>query len=166
MKTIYKTVDNKFSVVLPQGVVNFIVKAISKARTHETGGIIFGKYNNNLDCAMISQVTDAPPDSKSGRTWFNRGVKNLQELIMFYWHTKQYYLGEWHYHPSSTPAPSLRDIHQMKAIAKNENYHCPEPILLIIGGTPDHFSIGLYILTRAGSFYALHIESESGVFGR
>ena len=76
-------------------------------------------------------------DSRSGRTWFVRGIRGLQKTIDRLW-TRQheYYLGEWHFHPGGAPDPSQTDIEQVQEIAYSEQYHCPEPVLLIIGGEP------------------------------
>ena len=42
-------------------------------------------------------------------------------------------MGEWHYHPGGSAQPSAADIRQMRDIAKDDEAHCPEPILLVMG---------------------------------
>lgn len=72
------------------------------------------------------------------RMKFYRGVKNLAPWLSELWSsTREFYLGEWHFHPSSLPTPSRTDIEQMNHIANDPKYHCPEPILFIIGGNPN-----------------------------
>lgn len=110
----------------------------SKAKQNETGGILAGHYSGEHDWAEVTDVTGPPEDSRSGRTWFRRGVRGLQQLINQFWNRdRSYYLGEWHYHPHAEPSPSRTDIVQMKEISQSERYQCPEPILLILGGDPD-----------------------------
>lgn len=55
------------------------------------------------------------------------------------WKKRQYYLGEWHYHPNASPRPSKLDIETMLKLSKSEELHCPEPILLIVGGNSENW---------------------------
>ena len=48
----------------------------------------------------------------------------------------QYYIGEWHFHPYSSPFPSATDLQTMHSLSEEEYLHCPEPILIIVGGKP------------------------------
>jgi len=103
----------------------------------ETGGVLIGSYSDNKACASITQILGPAQDSKSGRTWFIRGISGLQKLIDRYWERdKHYYLGEWHFHPYAMPNPSGQDIAQMRSIASSKAYNCPEPLLIIMGGNP------------------------------
>jgi integrative and conjugative element protein (TIGR02256 family) len=81
-------------------------------------------------------VTGPARDSASGRAWFQRGVAGLQDLLFRRWRQQEYYLGEWHSHPGAAPTPSGTDATQLKLFARAADYHCPEPILLIVGGDP------------------------------
>jgi integrative and conjugative element protein (TIGR02256 family) len=116
----------------------------------ETGGVLVGQYNLTLDMAHVTEVQGPPSDSRHGRTWFYRGTKGLQTWLNHMWQVHQaYYLGEWHYHPNAAPVPSSEDIKQMSAIAWSTAYHCPEPVLLIVGGSPDaDWSAGGYVMPR------------------
>lgn len=90
-----------------------------------------------------------PPDSKSGTTWFARGVCGLQRWLDSLWHgpSRAYYLGEWHLHPGGAPTPSGTDLEQMTAIANNPRYACPEPILVILGGASPEWLMGAFVVT-------------------
>jgi integrative and conjugative element protein (TIGR02256 family) len=115
----------------------------------ETGGILIGNYTPSLDVAVIDEVTNAPIDSKSGTSWFLRGVQGLQSKLHLFWlsSNKHYYLGEWHYHPHGLPVPSRTDIDQMIRIATSKKYKCPEPVLLLAGGNTGSFQIKAYVIT-------------------
>lgn len=141
----YASPDLRFKTELPFEVVEYLRKLISDAGRRETGGIIFGHYTPELDRAIVESITSAPSDSKSGYTWFRRGINGLKELIAHKWKLKRYYLGEWHFHPFAAAMPSHTDISQMLRISADKKYHCPEPILLIIGGQPDIFEIRIFI---------------------
>jgi len=104
----------------------------------ETGGILVGWYTETLDCAMVMHASEEPADSRKGRTCFHRGVAGLQQWLQKLWCGKRrhYYLGEWHFHPAGASLPSGTDISEMKSLSKSMGYHCPEPLLIIIGGNP------------------------------
>ena len=73
-------------------------------RKVETGGIIIGHYDTAFQNATITEFTGPPEDSKTARLRFYRGVKGLRNLLRQYWKERnEYYLGEWHLHPGSTP---------------------------------------------------------------
>lgn len=129
--------DEKFGLRLDYDRVTDILRLCQAASPNETGGILLGRYNHEHDCAVVTNVRSAPSDSKSGRTWFIRGVRGLQRLVDRFWQRERiYYLGEWHFHPFGSPCPSPTDANQMREIALSPQYHCPEPVLLIIGGNP------------------------------
>lgn len=131
------TLERRFGVFLPRERLSDILEFCRKAGLRETGGILFGRYTEARDLAVVQHVTGPPSDSAAGRTWFDRGVAGLQDLIFKRWRCERdYYLGEWHYHPGGAPHPSSTDEAQMKGYASDPKYRCPEPILLILGGDP------------------------------
>lgn len=142
--------DEKFGLRLDYDRVTDILRLCQAASPNETGGILLGRYNQEHNCAVVTNVSSAPSDSKSGRTWFIRGVRGLQRLVDRFWQRERiYYLGEWHFHPFGSPRPSQTDANQMREIALSLQYHCPEPVLLIIGGDPVHdWSAGAYVFPR------------------
>lgn len=122
---------------------------------NETGGVLVGRYNESLDLALVTQLPEAPTDSQSGRSTFSRGVRGLRELFTTLWEAdaglREYYLGEWHFHPGQGPTPSRVDDERMHRIGRNPRYRCPEPVLLIVGGDADlGWSIGAYVYPLGG----------------
>lgn len=55
-----------------------ILESCRLSAPEETGGILVGYYTDALDCAVVTDASERPPDSKSGRTWFARGTIGLQ----------------------------------------------------------------------------------------
>lgn len=133
MNYIYKS-ESDIIIEIHNSIIKNIQKECTKSKNYETGGILIGKYSSNGKIAIISDYIKAPKDSKREMYTFYRGILGLETVIDKFWRSKKYYLGEWHYHPNSSPEPSFIDIKQMKEISKNKDVHCPEPILLIIGG--------------------------------
>lgn len=129
--------NERFAVTLAASALARVLDACRLAGMDETGGILVGRYTDGLNCAIVTAVSDVPGDSRSGPTWFYRGVLGLQRWLGQLWRNeRQYYLGEWHFHPYAKPKPSPDDVEQMTVIAASPAYRCPEPVLLIVGGDP------------------------------
>lgn len=149
------------SVILEEKVCQKIEEIVQRKNSIETGGIIIGYYTVSLQKAIITELSDAPIDSKAGYNWFYRGIKGLKRMLADKWTKRgEYYLGEWHLHPNSSPNPSIIDIKQIKSNARNKEFNCPEPVLLIIGGNSLAVKISVTLLFE-GKIYSLKEISES-----
>lgn len=105
------------------------------ALPNETGGILAGRYVDERTCAVVESVSAPPPDSSSGKTWFQRGSSRLRGWLRTRWENrKQSYLGEWHSHPGGSAHPSAPDIRSVQDIASDPTSERPEVVLVIIGG--------------------------------
>lgn len=145
---IFRSHDLLFGLDINADVLAIMLKYISSSETNETGGILIGYYTNGLSIARIISVSGPPEDSKAGPMWFQRGTKGLPKIIARSWKNGQYYLGEWHFHPKGAPKPSNLDINQMTEIANAKRYHCPEPILIILGGSLSDYDIGVFAILK------------------
>ncbi len=68
-----------------------------------------------------------------------------------------FYLGEWHFHPKEAPDPSEIDRAGIKGISESPRYRCPEPVLLIIGGSLlDDWRIRAFVFQRNSSLLELY----------
>ncbi len=130
-----KTDDGTFAAELPAAVLGALDRYCRAAGSVETGGILIGRYSDDLAIAIVREATPAPPDSKRGRSWFVRGVNGLREMLGKRWQARErtYYVGEWHFHPESYVEPSGDDFAQMLEISRAREYDCEEPLLLILG---------------------------------
>ncbi len=126
--------DGNYTVSVQEETWRCIVAETRKKTGKETGGILIGCYADS-HTAIVRRATAPPGDSKGGFNWFHRGVAGLRILLARLWdqRDRQYYLGEWHYHPVARLAPSGRDIDQMREISRSANYSCLEPIMLLVG---------------------------------
>lgn len=153
MSNVFQKHNSNIKIHLSNKLIKEISLICMKSYPNETGGIIIGSYSSDFNTATISTITDAPSDSKMGKTWFKRGIIGLQELLDKKWsYQKEYYLGEWHFHPNGIPNPSHIDIQEMRKISKNPNYNCPEPILLIIGNRNDKWTLSIYVFFTDKSY--------------
>ena len=131
------TNDGRFGARMPPLVCDTIEDHIRDAHPKETGGVLVGMYDDALAMAIITEASGPPADSLAGRWWFQRGAKHLATWMRSLWSKpiRQYYLGEWHYHPASHVDPSPDDLEQMAGIAESATYNCPEPLMFIFGNS-------------------------------
>lgn len=114
----------------------FLESECVKANSRETGGVLIGYYSEDRTTAVVTEATSPPKDSLQGHNWFQRGVAGLKTLLAHRWKNtsrRTYYIGEWHFHPTVEVVPSNYDYKQMQDISNSTNYHCSEPIMLIVG---------------------------------
>ncbi|WP_437999684.1 Mov34/MPN/PAD-1 family protein [Sorangium sp. So ce185] len=130
-----QTVDGSYAVLLQAPVLRDLDRFCSEAGASETGGILIGRYSDDLAVAVVREATPPPADSRRGRSWFVRGVSGLRDMLGRRWRAKErtYYVGEWHFHPVQTVEPSTEDFAQMLEIARGREYDCKAPLLLILG---------------------------------
>ena len=106
---------------------------------YETGGILIGKYDENLRLATVYLATASTKDSKHHSTTFRRGTNGIMEAIkhaQMHLSPELHYVGEWHSHPNSSPTASYIDLNQMQIFAKRSQLGIRTPLLLIVGGSP------------------------------
>ena len=132
----FRNTATGFGVWLSAAAIDTIFNTAFHAGRRETGGILIGRYDAEGWMAEIVEATSKPRGSRSGWWWFKRGTTGLRELLAARWTEGCHYLGEWHYHPGGSPAPSDTDIASMREISADPVYQCSEPILVIIGGRP------------------------------
>jgi hypothetical protein len=152
----WTSTDSSITVHVPADRLAAVKDLCTESGDLETGGVLAGKYFTDTE-ALVVRATDPPGDSTRGPTTFHRGTDQVDEWLQKVRERLGIqYLGEWHYHPSASPEASDDDREEMFSIATNESYHCLDPILLVVGGTPpDDFSVNAYIFHREGDFEQL-----------
>ena len=128
----FKTEDGRFRVLIQDDLLKYLQELCAESAPLETGGILMGSYIEGGSTAYVTRVEGPPCDSKRERNRFYRGINDLRDLVESLWKSGEHYLGEWHSHPGGLSRPSGGDVRQMKAIAKDHEAHCPEPILVVI----------------------------------
>lgn len=156
-----KELDSK--IFIEDSVYKRLLATQKESHPMETGGIIIGYYDTEYRNAIITECTCPPEDSKASKNHFFRGTKGLKSLLKRKWdEEKEYYLGEWHLHPGSSPNPSTTDIDQMKKIEYDSKFNCKEPILLILGEKFDSSVLNLILFKNNKQyFYTEMKEVES-----
>ena len=152
---VFKDNDGKYSVCFSKKTKQKLIELCSKANPKETGGILIGTYSKDQSTAIISTIVPAPKNSISKHFSFLRGTKGLLKILDRAWDQGKYYLGEWHYHPNAQPNPSDQDIRQMNELSKCTDLHCPEPVLIIVGGNSDEWTFNVMVFTHNQKIYLL-----------
>lgn len=140
---IYINNKNKITVSISTNVLNKAIQMCDESADFETGGIILGYYSLDLSEVVITELVGPPLDSKFGRTWFIRGIQGLKRRIIDKWKINEYYLGEWHFHPTGSSLPSCVDNKQLIMISRSEKFKCPEPIMLILSRSQGGYDASL-----------------------
>ena len=133
--------DGVFGLLLTDALQEQLFARCEDAGAKETGCILIGYYKRGNSLAVVTDLPETPEDSIAGPAHFDRGTKGLRRLLKRLWRKRRYYLGEWHYHPSASPAASGQDHRQMREFAADERFRCPEPILLIVGGSKPNWAL-------------------------
>jgi integrative and conjugative element protein (TIGR02256 family) len=90
---------------------------------NETGGVLLGYFDLNVNAIVIVDATSAPTDSVGTPSSFKRGTKELSDLISDA--SKKTagivgYVGEWHSHPAGVDArPSALDLNQLAELSRH-----------------------------------------------
>ncbi len=87
----------------------------------ETGGVLLGYHDFNVNALVLVDALAAPPDSLRSRDFFERGVEGLSAAVAEA-HRRTAgvvgYVGEWHSHPVGIPSnPSGHDLSQLVYLA-------------------------------------------------
>lgn len=78
---VFSSLDGSVCVlVLPEAQM-LIEKEVKLRHPYETGGILIGKYDENLRLATVYTATRPPKDSKHNPTTFQRGIGGLNDEI-------------------------------------------------------------------------------------
>jgi integrative and conjugative element protein (TIGR02256 family) len=87
----------------------------------ETGGVLLGYHDFNVNTLVLVDALPAPPDSDRSTEFFERGVEGLTAAVDKAARRTAGivgYVGEWHSHPDGFPAaPSGKDLYQLVYLA-------------------------------------------------
>lgn len=103
----------------------------------ETGGVLLGYYDFNMNAVIVVDALPAPPDSESTVASFERGVVDLPATIAEASRRTAgivQYIGEWHSHPPGhSAAPSQDDLYQIAHLSLGMAQDGLPAVSLIVG---------------------------------
>ena len=123
-----------------------------RSAEHETGGLLFGDFDETLGIAWVTNVSGPPQDSSFSAEHFVCGTHGTRELCEDYHgrtHRIVRYVGTWHSHPVATAEPSDTDyvgIGTMFAAAPDDGAH---QLMVIVGHIADpQPQLGAYVFEK------------------
>lgn len=137
--------DKLLWVRIKKSALNDAILECSKSNDLETGGALAGYYSKNKSTCTIDSFLKPTSDSAHHRYNFESGVFGLKEIFSKLWPKKRFYVGDWHFHPKSSPQPSAQDLKQLKDISEAENMKCKAPLMVIIGEIPEPYSLSVTV---------------------
>ena len=118
----------------------------------ETGGLLFGEYDDAAKIVWVREVIGPPSDSEHSPELFVCGIEGTRhaaEKIAERSHGSNRYVGMWHTHPTSDPLPSTTDLTAMERLLNETPLPPRRTLLIIIGETLRRQSVGAYFFRRA-----------------
>lgn len=111
----------ELSAYVDAGVQRWLFDQQKRSHPEETGGILLGYYDLNVNELVLVAAFPAPPDSVATSGSFERGIEGLKAQVADVARRTAgvvQYVGEWHSHPPGVAAtPSHDDLYQLIHLA-------------------------------------------------
>lgn len=108
----------------------------------ETGGMLFGSFDDALGVVFVDGVAGPPPDSFLSETYFQHGVEGVQNRVDAEMKRSGHasgFVGFWHTHPDGEASPSDTDRQGMHRIVGPDGT-LKRALMMIFGGPREHWS--------------------------
>lgn len=106
---------------IDEGLENKLRSLRRQGLPEETGGVLLGYYDFNVNALVLVDAIEAPADSRRSTEFFERGVQGLSAAVSEASRRTAGvvgYVGEWHSHPSGFSSnPSGHDLNQLVYLA-------------------------------------------------
>lgn len=127
----------EFELFIDEGAINQLQALRQQGFPNETGGVLLGYYDFNIQAVIIVAGLPAPSDSNSSPDSFERGTTGLSAAVEEASNrtaSMVRYLGEWHSHPPGHSAtPSQHDLAQLAYLAQGMADEGLPAVQLIVG---------------------------------
>jgi proteasome lid subunit RPN8/RPN11 len=127
-----------------------------KSGNLETGGVLIGRYSTNKTTCTVDKFLGPTEDSLQKAYTFESGIKGLKDIFSTFWKKKKYFIGDWHFHPGSSPVPSNQDYAQLREIACNTEFRCKCPVMIIIGERDNNYLLSCTVSIHGEEFIEFH----------
>ncbi len=110
--------------------------ARERSPEHETGGLLFGQFDETLGIAWVTNVSGPPRDSSFSAERFVCGTHGTTDLCEDYeerTHRIARYVGTWHSHPISPARPSATDYNGIATIFASAPDNGAHQLMVIVG---------------------------------
>ena len=148
----WRSTCGRYTVLISPSCIEKLIHVSKQEYPNEIGTSLIGRYSEDGFDAIILDITPITSDSKRSGYSLIRGIKGLQLFFSSLRKSsggQNYYVGEWHSHPDGSPVPSNIDDSTQHEIATDKRVHCPESILVIVGGNLHTApKIGVFVYSR------------------
>ena len=130
------------------------LRAGSRERSveHETGGLLFGEFDETLRIAWVTNVSGPPRDSSFSAEHFVCGTHDTRKLCDDYkerTHRIVRYVGTWHSHPVGAAEPSNTDYAGIGTIFASAPDDGAYQLMVIVGhGASPQPQLGAYVFEK------------------
>ncbi|WP_276499808.1 Mov34/MPN/PAD-1 family protein [Pontibacter litorisediminis] len=126
---------NNLELIIEEELINRLATIGKKHFPNEFGGFLIGRYSESLEALFIEDFI-LPKKYKGYSSIFERSTDGVvEEFENAFLEKNQYYVGEWHTHPSSSTKYSQTDLMAMIQIAECQTVQIKNPVLLILSVT-------------------------------
>jgi integrative and conjugative element protein (TIGR02256 family) len=109
------------TVYIDEGLENKLRSLRRQGLPEETGGVLLGYHDFNVNVLVLVDAIEAPSDSRRSIEFFERGVQGLSAAVSEASRRTAAvvgYVGEWHSHPAGFSSdPSGHDLNQLVYLA-------------------------------------------------
>jgi integrative and conjugative element protein (TIGR02256 family) len=119
-----------------------------RSTRHETGGLLWGYWDEACGIILILDASGPPPDSRHDPMHFSCGVQGTQAEHNHRDMTSYGvcgFIGMWHTHPNVPPEQSGEDIRGMSEIVAQVGQNRRRAVMLIFGRVAGEPAAGLYV---------------------
>ncbi|MGD9157729.1 MAG: ThiF family adenylyltransferase [Desulfobacteraceae bacterium] len=103
---------------------------------HETGGLLWGLWDDAVNVIWVFDISGPPPDSKHERGYFLCGIDGTQseyERRIKQSNGTNEFVGLWHTHPDMSSGQSIVDVASMATLVSNLGHKQKRVLMLIFG---------------------------------
>ncbi|MGK2860241.1 MAG: Mov34/MPN/PAD-1 family protein [Thermoanaerobaculia bacterium] len=135
-----------------------LLRAAELASPNETGGALLGFRGDGGGLVVTAIVGPGPRAVHEPTRFVPDHVHHEEEIARHYAESGRLhvYLGDWHSHPGGSCALSRADRRTLGRIARTADARMPHPIMLIVGGSGDHWRIVVHRYAKRSMFRFTH----------
>lgn len=124
-----------------------------RSRQHETGGLLWGLWDDAVGVIWVLDSSGPPPDSQHDPGHFVCGIEGTLEEYRRRFelsHGACGFIGMWHTHPDMLSIQSLTDMSGMAGLVSRLGENTRRALMVIFGRQGTQPSAGLYVYESAG----------------
>lgn len=133
---------------VPSQVADELEQEAERCDPLETGGVLLGFPDaNDHRQVQVAALVGPGPHATHRRHRFDPDTTWQRERIAATYRRSGHvvtYLGDWHSHPRGSGTPSRLDRKTARRIARFPGARAPHPLMLIVSGGPESWSIDIY----------------------